>query len=79
LALPGIYCPTNRLGLGDKIRLDPGHCDPTVNLHDCYVGVRANRASRQPIAASGQLFPRSRPLWRREQHQMTRQIVSRHL
>ena len=22
---------TNRLGLGDKIRLIPGHCDPTVN------------------------------------------------
>ena len=28
------------LGLGDKIRLIPGHCDPTVNLHDWIVGVR---------------------------------------
>jgi len=28
---------------GDKLRLIPGHCDPTVNLHDWYVGVRAGR------------------------------------
>jgi D-serine deaminase-like pyridoxal phosphate-dependent protein len=27
----------NRLGLGDKLRLIPGHCDPTVNLYDWYV------------------------------------------
>src|SRR5262249_20289289 len=27
----------NRLALGDKIRLIPGHCDPTVNLCDWYV------------------------------------------
>jgi len=27
---------SNRLRLGDKIRLVPGHCDPTVNLHDLY-------------------------------------------
>lgn len=26
--------------LGEKIWLIPGHCDPTVNLHDWYVGVR---------------------------------------
>ncbi len=25
---------------GDKLLLVPGHCDPTVNLHDWYVGVR---------------------------------------
>ena len=25
---------------GDKVLLVPGHCDPTVNLHDWYVGVR---------------------------------------
>ena len=25
---------TNRLALGDKIRLISGHCDPTVNLYD---------------------------------------------
>ncbi|MBL09886.1 MAG: alanine racemase [Acidiferrobacteraceae bacterium] len=26
--------------LGEKVRLIPGHCDPTVNLHDWYVGLR---------------------------------------
>src|SRR5580704_13489607 len=26
-------------GLGDKIRLIPGHCDPTVNLYDWYVAI----------------------------------------
>jgi 3-hydroxy-D-aspartate aldolase len=25
---------------GEKLLLVPGHCDPTVNLHDWYVGVR---------------------------------------
>lgn len=25
---------------GEKLLLIPGHCDPTVNLHDWYVGVR---------------------------------------
>jgi D-serine deaminase-like pyridoxal phosphate-dependent protein len=28
-----VSAATNRLGLGDKIRLIPGHCDPTVNLY----------------------------------------------
>lgn len=32
--------PGNRLSIGDKLRLIPGHCDPTVNLYDWYVGVR---------------------------------------
>jgi len=32
---------TNRLRIGDKIRLNPGHCDPTVNLYDWYVCVRS--------------------------------------
>jgi D-serine deaminase-like pyridoxal phosphate-dependent protein len=27
-------------GLGEPVWLVPGHCDPTVNLHDRYVGVR---------------------------------------
>ena len=26
--------------LGDTVWLVPGHCDPTVNLHDHYVVVR---------------------------------------
>src|SRR6202008_1959265 len=33
------FGPTNRLQLGDKVRLIPGHCDPTVNLYDWYVCV----------------------------------------
>ena len=38
----GISGATNRLGLGDKVRLIPGHCDPTVNLYDWYVCIRDN-------------------------------------
>jgi D-serine deaminase-like pyridoxal phosphate-dependent protein len=26
--------------LGEKLRLVPGHCDPTVNLHDRFIAVR---------------------------------------
>ena len=40
---------TNRLHLGDKIRLVPGHCDPTVNLYDWYVG-DPRRPCRSPLA-----------------------------
>jgi 3-hydroxy-D-aspartate aldolase len=29
-----------RLAWGQKVLLVPGHCDPTVNLYDWYVGVR---------------------------------------
>lgn len=32
--------PNNRLRLRDKLKLIPGHCDPTCNIHDWYVGVR---------------------------------------
>src|SRR3954451_10265203 len=45
---------TTPLRLGDKLRLIPGHCDPTVNLHDWYVGVRAGYVEALwPIAARG--------------------------
>jgi len=47
---------TNRLRVGDKIKLIPGHCDPTVNLYDWYVGVRNDRVEALwPIAARGAL------------------------
>ena len=50
----GISGATNRLQIGDKIRLVPGHCDPTVNLYDCYVGIRGNRVGQLwPITACG--------------------------
>jgi 3-hydroxy-D-aspartate aldolase len=43
-----------RLRLGDRVWLIPGHCDPTVNLHDWYVGVRHDRVEALwPIAARG--------------------------
>ena len=43
-----------RLKLGEKIWLIPGHCDPTVNLHDWYVGVRHGRVEALwPISARG--------------------------
>ncbi len=29
--------------LGEKVLLIPGHCDPTINLHNWYVGVRNGR------------------------------------
>ena len=28
------------LHIGSKVMLEPGHCDPTVNMHDYFVGVR---------------------------------------
>ena len=54
LALGGA---TNRLRLGDKVRLVPGHCDPTVNLYDWYVGIRGDRVeSVWPITARGAVY-----------------------
>jgi len=42
------------LPLGAKLRLIPGHCDPTVNLYDWYVGYRNNRVEALwPITARG--------------------------
>tara|TARA_R110002074_G_scaffold40481_5_gene108252 strand:- start:182 stop:1345 length:1164 start_codon:yes stop_codon:yes gene_type:complete len=32
--------PSGVLKINDKLRLVPGHCDPTCNVHDWYVGVR---------------------------------------
>ena len=45
---------TNRLFIGDKVRLVPGHCDPTVNLYDWYVCIRGERVEAiWPISARG--------------------------
>ena len=47
---------------GEKILLTPGHCDPTVNLHDWYVCVRGLHGATPhvealwPIAARGAVF-----------------------
>lgn len=46
--------PGSRPCLGDGIRLIPGHCDPTVNLHDWLIGVRNGRVECiWPVAARG--------------------------
>jgi D-serine deaminase-like pyridoxal phosphate-dependent protein len=40
--------------LGDKLKLIPGHCDPTVNLYDHYVCVRNGHVEALwPITARG--------------------------
>ncbi len=40
--------------LGEKLRLVPGHCDPTVDRHEWYVGVRRGRVEcLWPVAARG--------------------------
>jgi D-serine deaminase-like pyridoxal phosphate-dependent protein len=53
----GISGATNRLGLGDKIRLIPGHCDPTVNLHAWYVAIRSDCVEQLwPITARGAVY-----------------------
>ncbi len=40
--------------LGEVVRLIPGHCDPTVDRHDWYVGVRGGRVETVwPVAARG--------------------------
>ncbi len=51
------FTDTNiRLSLGDKVRLIPGHCDPTVNLYDWYVCYRGDRVEALwPIVARGAL------------------------
>jgi D-serine deaminase-like pyridoxal phosphate-dependent protein len=50
------------LARGDKVLLVPGHCDPTVNLHDWYVGMRGLGTAEArveclwPVAARGAVF-----------------------
>jgi len=46
-----------RVALGSKLKLIPGHCDPTVNLYDYYVCVRNGRVEALwPITARGALL-----------------------
>ena len=49
--------PEGVLKVGDKLKLVPGHCDPTCNLHDWYVGVRNGKVEALwPITARGKGF-----------------------
>ena len=46
--------PGEQLRWGEKLRLVPGHCDPTVDRYDWYVGVRNRRVEcLWPVAARG--------------------------
>jgi D-serine deaminase-like pyridoxal phosphate-dependent protein len=43
--------------LGDKLKLIPGHCDPTVNLYDHYICIRDERVEAiWPITARGAVW-----------------------
>ena len=42
--------------VGDKLKLIPGHCDPTVNLYDCCRRAAANVEALWPITARGALL-----------------------
>ena len=49
--------PGGVLSINEKLRLVPGHCDPTCNLHDWYVGVRGDRVEcLWPVSARGKAW-----------------------
>ncbi len=49
--------PDGVLKVNDKLRLVPGHCDPTCNVHDWYVGVRGGKVEVVwPVSARGKAY-----------------------
>ncbi|MCY1126602.1 DSD1 family PLP-dependent enzyme [Frigidibacter sp. RF13] len=49
--------PNGVLKVGDKLKLVPGHCDPTANVHDWYVGVRNGKVECVwPVSARGKAY-----------------------
>ncbi|HBS38115.1 MAG TPA: alanine racemase [Rhodobacteraceae bacterium] len=45
------------LKVNDKLKLVPGHCDPTCNVHDWYVGVRGGKVETVwPVSARGKAY-----------------------
>ena len=49
--------PHGVLKVNDKLKLVPGHCDPTCNVHDWYVGVRNGKVETLwPVSARGRAF-----------------------
>jgi 3-hydroxy-D-aspartate aldolase len=45
------------LRINEKLKLIPGHCDPTCNLHDWYVGVRNGKVEVVwPVSARGKSY-----------------------
>jgi 3-hydroxy-D-aspartate aldolase len=49
--------PRGVLRINEKLKLVPGHCDPTCNLHDWYVGVRNGKVEIVwPVSARGKAY-----------------------
>src|SRR6478752_5607060 len=49
--------PKGVLKINEKLRLVPGHCDPTCNVHDWYVGVRNGKVEALwPVSARGKAY-----------------------
>jgi 3-hydroxy-D-aspartate aldolase len=49
--------PDAVLKVNDKLKLVPGHCDPTCNVHDWYVGVRNGKVETiWPVSARGKAY-----------------------
>ncbi|NVK59607.1 MAG: DSD1 family PLP-dependent enzyme [Rhodobacteraceae bacterium] len=49
--------PQGVLKVGEKLKLVPGHCDPTANVHDWYVGVRGGKVETLwPVSARGKAY-----------------------
>jgi len=49
--------PDGVLKVNDKLKLVPGHCDPTCNVHDWYVGVRNGKVETVwPVSARGKAY-----------------------
>ena len=49
--------PNGALKVNDKLKLVPGHCDPTCNVHDWYVGVRNGKVETVwPVSARGKAY-----------------------
>ena len=49
--------PDNVLSVNEKLKLVPGHCDPTCNVHDWYVGVRGGKVETLwPVSARGKAY-----------------------
>ena len=57
LRCSGLSDPDGVLKVNDKLRLIPGHCDPTANVHDWYVGVRGGKVETLwPVSARGKAY-----------------------
>ena len=49
--------PEGVLKINEKLKLVPGHCDPTCNVHDWYIGVRGGKVEKiWPVSARGKAY-----------------------